>query len=890
MNSVSDRLPSALRLPLALRFPLALRLALRELRGGARGFYVFVICIALGVGAIASVGGLTEAFQDSLRREGRNLLGGDAEANLVHRRIALAELEYLASFGKVSEVASLRAMARKQDGSAQALIDVKAVDDAYPLYDAITFKDEVGVVHRSANAISQPAEIAVAPSLLDQLDLKIGDKLKIGAADFTIAATIVREPDNISGGMGLGVRAMISLKSLAATGLDAPGSLIVWRYRVKASQNGAATQNGASTQDSAWARAADPAADIKRGLKERFPEGGFTVRGHTEPAPGLTRSIGHMGGFLTLAGLTALLVGGVGAANAVAAFIENKRKTIAAYKALGASGSLIVSVFLLQTLFLAGVGVLAGVAIGVVVPKLTGEAYGDLLPFHFTVGVYPAQLALAGLDGFLVSLAFILWPLGRAQQIRAGELLREGLADGRAAPPWRFMAGSAASLTGLVASAVLLSQDRQIALVTCAVVGGVFALFWGVGRLLKWAARTIPRPSRPELALALCAIGEPGGSAAMLTVSLGAGLTMLTTVALVDASLSQELELELPKHAPSHFFIGVPKGEYERFAQIVTAAAPKARLEKAPELRGRFVALAGKPVETIKPPKDIEWALNGDRGLTFSDAAPEGSRLTAGNWWPKGYQGPPLVSFDSRVGKALKLNLGDEIIVNILGRNITAAIANFRTVKWESLGINFVMTFSPNTLEAAPYNYLATLNWPRPANGSVFGGEADEKAEGEVARAVGQEFPSVTIIRVRDALETVHGILVKIMSAIRAAGMLTLVMGGFVMAGALAAASRRRIYQAVILKIVGAPPRRILMAHLIEHLTLALATAAAATVLGSLAAYAIVAGTMEAHFNLSPGAILQATALGSIFALTVSAYDSYKALKAKAAPYLRAES
>lgn len=856
---------------LLMRLFLPLKLALRELRGGGRGFHVFVICIALGVGSIASIGGLTEAFQESLSSEGRVLLGGDVEANLIHRRITPDELKFLSAFGKVSEVASLRAMARKPDGSAQALVDLKAVDDFYPLYAAAGFDGAPDGARSVSDVIGQPGKIAVAPSLLDQLGLRIGDHLRIGVADFTIAAAIAREPDRMAGGFGLGVRAMISLRSLAATGLDAPGSLIVWRYRVKAPEDGL------------LARAADPGAKVKQQLLERFPEGGFSVRGHTEPAPGLDRSIGRLGSFLSLAGLAALLVGGIGAANAVAAFVEKKRRTIAVYKALGAPGRLVIQVFLLQTLLLASVGILAGLGVGVAVPKLVGAYYGDLAPFRFTVGVYPAELAIAGLDGLLVALAFILWPLGRAQQIRAGELLREGISDERAAPQWRFIVASTASMAGLVAVAVLSSQDHKVALATCAVVGGIFVLFWGVGRLLRWAARMAPRPSRPELALALCSIGEPGGPAAMLVVSLGAGLTMLTTVALVEASLSEELESELLKHAPTHFFVGVHKGEYESFSRLVSATAPQARLESAPELRGRFVALAGAPVEEIKPPKEVEWALTGDRGLTFADAPPEGTRVTAGQWWPKDYKGPPLVSFDRRIGEALNLKLGDQITVNVLGRNITASIANFRTVKWESLNINFIMVFSPNALAAAPYNILVTLNWPDSQHG-------DARAEGDIARAVAQAFPSVTIIRVRDVLETVHGILVKIMGAIRAAGMLTLLMGGFVMAGALAAASRRRIYQAVILKVAGAPPGRILAAHVVEHLALALATAGGAAILGSLAAYGVVVSTMEAHFTLSLVAILQAAALGSIFALIVSAYDSYRVLRAKAAPYLRAES
>lgn len=866
-------------LPWNLRSPLSLRLALRELRGGVRGFYVFVACVAVGVAAIAAVGALTAAVQDSLRREGRILLGGDVEANLLHRRITPPELEFLADKGTLSETASLRGMARTLDGSAQALIDIKAVDGAYPLYGSVELDGGAAAAPPGlADAVRAEGKIAVAPGLLAQLGVRIGDRIKIGSADFTIAAAVAHEPDGLTAGFSLGGRVLMSLQSLEAAGLGGQGSLVVWRYRLKAAEG------------SSLGRLEDPAAAIRSGLNERFPEGGFNVRGRNEPSPGINRAVSRMGSFLSLAGIAALLIGGVGAANAVTAFIERKRKTIAVYKALGAHSGLILQVFLLQTMLLAGIGVAAGLVIGAGAPMLASWRYAGLLPFQFTVGVYPLQLALAAAEGLLVSLAFILWPLGHAQNIRAGELLRESLADVRRAPPWPFAAASAVSMAGLIAVAVFQSEDHWIAFVACMAVGGVFALFWALGWMVKFAARAAPRPAWPEAALALGAIGGPGGSAAMLMVSLGTGLTMLTTVALVSASLTDELQSELPKHAPSHFFLGVPRGEYDQFAAMVAAAAPEARLERAPELRGRFVSIRGEPVETLKPPKGVEWAVNGDRGLTFSAAPPEGSRLTAGEWWPEGYKGPPLVSFDDKIGQALGLKVGDQVTVNVLGRNVTAAIANFRAVKWETLGINFVMVFSPNTLEAAPYTYLVTLNWPDPGRQDISRQDVYAGAEGAAVRAVASGFPSVTVIRVRDALETVHGIIVKIIGAIRAAGMLTLIMGGFVMAGALAAASRHRIYQAVILKTLGAPPHRILASHVLEHLTLALVTAAAASILGAAAAYGVVAGAMEAQFALSVQALLQACAVGAIFALIVSAYDSHRALRAKAAPYLRAES
>lgn len=833
--------------------PLSLRLALREMRGGIAGFYVFITCIALGSMAIAAIGTFSAALQSAMSREGGKLLGGDVEARLIHRQATGEERSFLEARGRVSLVATLRSMARLKDGSGQALVQVKAVDGAYPLYGAAEFEDG-----KTLADIRRPGMAAVERALLEQLGLKIGDRFQLGTATLEIAAVLAKEPDRLAAGPTLGLRVLMSLETLGQTGLNQPGSLIDWRYRV---------------------RLADGEKLTKDILTRALPNSGFEFRDRSDPAPGVQQATSRLSEFLTLAGLTSLLTGGIGVANAVAAFVERKRKTIAAYKALGAPGWLITRSLLLQVMMLATLGIVIGLVLGVALPSVLVGVYGASLPVRLDIGFYPVPLMQAAAYGLLIALIFILWPLGRARQIRAGELLREGVEEPQGMPPRNFVIGSVVCAATLAGTAVFLSQQPRIAAMALAAVAAVFVLFYALGIGFRRLAAVLPRARRPELALAIANIGGPAGLTRTVTVSLGTGLTLLTAVAIVDTSMRNELATQIPERAHSYFFIGLTKAEFPRFAALVAEKAPGSRLEHAPMLRGQLVALANKPVAEIKAPSEAQWVLNGDRGLTFSAGVPADSKIVEGAWWSEDYAGEPLVSFEVEMARALGLKIGDSLTVNVLGRNVTARIANFRTVKWNSFNINFVMIFSPNTLAAAPYSVLATLTWTPP----------NPQVEAAAVRALTAGFPTVSSVRVHDVLETVNKLLVQVFTAIRAAGSLTLIAGVLVLAGALGTVRARRIYEAVILKTLGATRMRIALAHLAEHLILGLAAAVAATGVGAAAAYVLLVKIMDIAFAGSLWALLQAALIAVVSMAVFGLIGTLRVLGAKAGPHLRTE-
>lgn len=848
------------------------RLAWREMRGGISGFYVFIACLALGVMVITAVGALSDALTAGLARQGEMILGGDLTVSRTHLRASETDRAWLDARGRVSETATLRTMARTMDGSEQALVELKGVDAAYPLVGEVHLKDGARLDDAlRVDAQSLPGA-AVDPILLERLGIKIGDRFRLGDFEVRATAAIVSEPDNLSDRLTYGPRIFVSIPALEKSGLVKPGSLVNWRYAMKV---------GASGDTSAADRVTSASLDsFAQAIKRDLPDAGFTVHDKRDPRPRVRRTLERLQQFLTLIGLTALLIGGVGVANAVQTFVDRRRKVIATMKSLGAPQRVVFQVFLIQIAIVAMIGIAIGLALGLVVPITLHSLYADVLPFDTQLSITPWSIGVAAIYGLLVALLFALWPLGQAELVPPAVLFRDAVVERRGWPRPYLVALLAVVAAVLVLFVVLTSDSRRIALYFVGGLTLVFALFWALGGAVTWLARRVKRPKWPELAVALANLGAPGGLTRSIVLSLGAGLSLLVAVALADASLVREISSRLPENSPNYFLLDIPKEDYPKIVDIVKRSAPEARMVNAPMLRGRLVSLGDRLVETIKAPPEAEWVLRGDRGLTYADEVPDGSTVTKGTWWGKDYSGEPLVSFEEELAKQLGVGIGDMVTVNVLGRNISARIANLREVNWDSLAINFVMVFTPNTLSGAPHNVLATVTLPKSA---TLAEEAD------VAREIGRAYPTVTAIRVKDAINAFGAVFGKIMAAVRVAGMVTLVAGALVLAGALATAQRRRVLEAVILKAIGATRRRILTAHILEYLLIAGATAGFAVALGALSAWVALVNVMDVPFTFSWGAVLLALGLASGLVVLFGGLGTMQVLRARPVPYLRSD-
>ncbi|HEY8194747.1 MAG TPA: FtsX-like permease family protein, partial [Hyphomicrobium sp.] len=765
------------------------------------------------------------------------------------------------ALGRVSETSTMRTMARRLDGSDQALAELKAVDAAYPLTGEITVEGGIPF----ADAIAGNGAVA-DPMLLERLGLQVGDRLRIGEAEINVRGVLKAEPDAVADRLTYGPRIFVSLATLDRTALVKPGTLIRWRYAVKLPPGVPADK--------------EALASIRKDVAKKMPTGGFTSVDRYDPSPQITRTLERLRQFLILIGLASLLVGGVGIANAVATFIDRRIKVIATLRSLGASGSQIIAIFLVQILLMSAIGIAIGLALGVAVPPLIEYLYGDLLPVRAGIEISPRSLGIAALYGFLVALVFALWPLGRVENVRAAVLFRDSVNAPGTRPRKTIIVATAVLVTLLFGVAVMTSEPHNIAVYIAASLIVMLVVFGWMGGFIARLATWVPRPSSPELALALRNIAAPDGLTRSVVLSLGTGLSLLVAVALSNAALVADLQERLPEQAPDYFLLDISPNAFDAVKARIVAHIPGTKLVEAPMLRGRLVALKGTPVEDVKVAADAQWVLSGDRGLSYADTVPEGSTITSGAWWPKGYQGPPLVSFEGEIAKKLGIGLGDRVTVNVLGRNVEATVANLRDVNWESLALNFIMVFSPNTLQAAPHNLLATLRLPPGTS---------RAAESNMIRDLGRAYPAVTSIRVRDAIDQFSKIFARVMVAVQVAGSVTLAAGALVLAGALATAQRRRILEAVILKTIGARRRQILKAHAYEYALLAAIAALVAIALGSLVAWIAVTRVMEIDFVFSLNAVLTTLAIAGAMITVFGGLGTWAVLRAPAVPYLRSE-
>ncbi|MGO4706706.1 ABC transporter permease [Microvirga sp. 2MCAF38] len=851
--------PPQKRLPLFASLALILRLAMRELRGGLSGFGIFLACIALGVAAIAGVSSLSRSLTEGITKEGRRILGGDMAFSLMQREANPAELAFLTARGEVASIATMRAMAIAGD-KGSALVELKAAGPTYPTIGTLETDPQIsaGDLLSARNGVFGAA---ADPALLARLDLKAGDRIRIGGAQIELRAALTSEPDKIASGIGFGPRLLVSQEALRATGLIQPGSLVRWTYRLVLPQSDEAVLD-----------------QVEADAKSTLPEAGWDVRTRVNADPRFARNIERFTQFLTLVGLTALLVGGVGVANAVRSFVDRKRASIATLKSLGAPGGQVVLLYLTQVMIIALIGVGIGLVVGGTLPFAVNGLFGRFLPIPIQPTLAWSELGIALLYGILTALAFALAPLGRAHDVPVSGLFRDQIEPGRSWPRKRYLMTLIVVLVALVGLAVFAAYDRRIALMFVGAATAAFALLRVIGLGIMALARRLPRPKRTAPRLALANIHRPGALTPSLVLSLGLGITLLVTLALVDSNLTRQLRQTLPEHAPSFFFLDIPNAQADAFEDFLKGQAQSAQVDRVPMMRGRLVSLKGVPVAQIKANEDVSWVLDGDRGITYAKTPPTGAELVQGEWWGSDYRSKPLVSFDDKIAEGLGLKVGDEITVNVLGRNITATIANLRHVEWRSLGINFVMVFSPNTFAGAPHTHLATVTFP---NGS------DAKTDGQILRSAALAYPMVTSVRVKDALEAVDDVVSQLVMAIRGASAIALIASLLVLAGALAAGHRARLYDAVVLKTLGATRARLLSAYGLEYGLLGLATAIFGLLAGTLAAYLIITRVMNLSFALDLSGALLASTLAVLVTVGLGLAGTWRILNQKPAQYLR---
>ncbi|MFO7576298.1 MAG: FtsX-like permease family protein [Pelovirga sp.] len=832
----------------------SIRLMRRELRSGLRGFGVFITCLFLGVFAISAIGNFSAAARSGLLDDAGALLGGDLEISLAHRPLAAEQLDFLSRQAVVSAVLEFRTMAFAGVSDRRGLVELKAVDQRYPLYGTLTLTPEQPLEQALVSRDGLPGAV-VESAFLDRFDLAVGDTVQLGATTFRIQAVLLNEPDRSFRAFTLGPRILIDQAALPSTGLVQPGSLITYNYRLRLP-------------------ARDQVDQFKQELTERFPEAGWRLRSWREASPRINAFLDRMETNLSLLGLCALLLGGLGVTGAVRGYLGGKVTHIATMKCLGASRGIIFTTYLLQILLLGGFGTILGLLCGAALPWLLAHLPGINFPFPLAVAFYPRVWVLAALFGLLTALLFSLKELGTACRIPPALLFRGYVERRRKHPGILIAAAMLVTALLLVGLALFGSADRRLALWFVGGAGLAFILFQLLALLVARLTRFIPVPSQPLLRLALTSLKSPGSPAGNIIFSLGIGLTTLVMIVQIQGNLNSMVTATLPEKAPTFFFFDIQPQQVDAFAAVLTERSAAIEFSASPTLRGRLTEIDGIPVAEREIDPAVRWAVRGDRFLSYAAELPPGTDLAAGDWWPVDYQGPPLISLTADLAEGFGVGIGDTISVSILGRTIRAQIANLRNVDWSSLELNFALIFSPGVLEDAPQTYLAAAHLPA-------------ALEEEMYRQLTTTFPNVSAVSVREILANVARTLTHIGWAFKGMAAMTLLTGFLVLIGAISADQHRRIRDAVIYKVCGSTRADILKIFSAEFLLLGAITGTVSLFVGTLAAFAILEGPLNADFTLQIIPVLLTLLMGIVLTLTLGLLGTWKALGQKASTYLR---
>ncbi len=839
---------------MSLPLKTAWRIARRDLNARFRGLRLLLVCIFLGTAALAAIGTLTAAIEGELASSGQELLGGDLQVEVWQRDLLPEERKVLGEYGTISSGYRMQAMASTPEAAAP--IELKAVDAKWPMFGTLVLDDGRNVGAPSGT------DAWVARTALERLGIRVGDSFKVGTVTLRAAGVIQDEPDRLSEGFQLGPTIIVAEGIPEAAGLLQPGALYQSKHRI------------AFANPSRDPQAAEDA------LTKRFPTAGFNMRTRDRASPGADRFVRQMSDFLTLVGLAALVIAGIGIAGGVSSYLDQRRSSIATLKVLGATSGDIVRIYAMQIGVAALAGSLAGLAAGVLVTPLLASALQGLLPVDSGFIISPPALALAASYGLLVAFAFAAAPLLRARTFPAMALMRSGIVP--LARDWRALGVTALGLAAICALALLTTAQPMLSGGFLLGAGSALAVLAGLGWAIQTLARRLPRPANPLLRSALSNIHRPGAPTGALVTALGFGLAAFVLLAAVQSAIDGNIAKRVPQEAPDYFVLDVPPAKEARFIALVQAEFPKAAVRTVPTMRGAVLAYGPKDkmirVADLKEIPEGAWALRGERGLTYADTLPPGNRVVEGAWWGQFHSGEPQVSVDADFARAVGLKPGDYITIGILGVERTARVANLREIDWESMGFNFALVFSRNAISDAPHNLSATIDLPD---------GADPAAKGRLLRALVKEMPSSSVIEVGGILVEARKLLQQVSLATLAAAAVTVLAGLAVLMGAIAAARAARTYDTVMLRVLGASRRQILLLQLAEYGLIAGVLALVALGLGSGLAWVVITQLFKFDWLPDWGQVLGVLGLGVGLVLAFALAGSLPLLRAKPAQALR---
>jgi len=829
-----------------------LRLAWRETRGAWRRFGYFLACVTLGVAALVGVGSFADSLERTVARSGKSLMGGDVEIRSTQPLpVDAATLIAGPASGRVALTRLRELVAMAQAGPALTqLVELKAVEPGYPFYGALVTEPA-----RPLDTLIGAGRALVHESLLARLGLRVGDRFRVGDVELTIAGVILKEPDRAVGVFSLGPRVMIAAADLDRTGLIRPGSRVRYRtlFRLPEGQD----------------------AEVFRDRLAGELPAAQRVTTYTQAQPGLRRFWDQLTMYLGLTGLVALMVGGIGVAVSVNAFIKDKQPAIATMKSLGAGWRPLLATYLLQTALLGLGGSLLGALLGSLVQPLLAPALTRLLPIELALSFSPRAVLRGLAMGVGVTLLYALWPLLQIRRVPPALILRREVEPrliGRR--PWLAMVPI---VGGLAALALWQAGSWKIgALFAGGLAGALLLLALGARGVIALARRARWRGLAWRQGAAN--LHRPGSHAGPVLVSLGLAVMLVVAIAVLEGGLRAQLVDRSPDQAPAFFFIDIQPDQAEPFARLVAARGALAPAELTPVVRSRLVAVNGAPiVRGEKTRREEAWLLTREYVLTWAKEPPGHNMVVAGRWWSAAEAArEPLISVEDEIARQLGVGLGDTLTFDIQGVPVSARVTSLRHVDWRSLASNFFVIFSPGALEGAPTTFIATV-------------QARPEQEIPMQSAVVAAFPNVTAIPIREVLERVRGVLDQIALAVRLVAAFSIGAGLVVMAGALAITRQQRLYQSVILKALGATRGFVSRVFAVEYALLGAAAGVAGSVLAAALAWAVLRWAFELPWRWAPGTLLTGVLAATGLALLVGVLGTRRLLGRRPLGVLRGE-
>lgn len=786
-----------------------LRMAAREVRTGWQRLLFFVLSIAVGVGALVGIASFSANLEGAIRREARTLMAADVQlqSNQPFTADTRAALAPLAQQGvRAAELAEMPSMAARLDGARTQLVELKGLRGGYPFYGELLTEPM-----RPLPELLADGGAVVEEALLLQLGVAVGGSIKLGGRAFRVTALLRREPDRVAAALSLGPRVLVALDDVEAAGLVTVGSRV--RHRMLLALPPGRDVDAVT-------------AGLDAALDERVQVSSFEAA-----QPTLRSFLARMRDFLRLATLVTLVLGGLGVAESVRVFLQQKRDTIAILKVVGATTREVTAVFVVQCLGLAALGSLLGLGLGVLLQQALPRVVGELLPVEVAGEFVPAA-ALEGLAvGVVTALLFCLLPLLAVRGVAPLQILRR---EASAGPPAADRRARALALVilggGLAGLAAWLAGSWRLGAIFIAGVAAALLVLAAAGAGALAVLRRLPRPRSLSARQGLGNLTRPGSQAAAVMLSLGLGVAVITQIQLVQSGLLARVADDAPVDAPNLFFIGILPDQVAPFRALLAEQGAADGLRLVPIVQARLARVAGREVADMRfASESDERTVTREFAITWQDEMPPGNEVVAGAWWTaEAAARESLASVSDGLAGTVDLHVGDELVFDIQGVRVATRVESLRAVDWGQLQTNFVFILSRRALAGAPASWAATAR-SRP------GPEGRRALQAAVVAAM----PNVTAFDAAEVIARVQALVDRIAGVIRFMAGASVLAGLIILVGSIAATRFRRVREAAILKALGATRGVLLRALAIEYAALGVVAGIVGTAVGAALSWSV---------------------------------------------------